>query len=338
MGIIQSCSGRRRGFTLIELLVVIAIIALLIALLLPAVQQVREAANRAACGNNLKQIGLAAHQFMDVNGGYLPPSRGLISYAAELQELIAAGGVDNEPDGDEDLGPTWAVYLLPYLEQQNLFNLWNLQTYPNGNSGFGNGYGVPYVNQAIEAQQGLVPTYYCPSRRDMTSEPMYSNPAQGTGSPGALGDYAANIGTTGGDNLVTGVPGTGVCNGCFQLGHNGKGIRRVEITDGLSNTILIGEKHVQLGKFGLANNDCCIYDGAFYLCSARSGGLLFPLATSLNDASWKFGSYHPNVVQFVFGDGSVRTLSSTIDHATLELLCNRSDGQPIPPYEGDGSQ
>src|ERR1700732_5314931 len=123
MASVTDVRRRRLGFTLIELLVVIAIIAILIGLLLPAVQKVREAAARASCGNNLKQLGLACMSHQDTLG-YLPPSRDLLSYPAELPELLAAN--NEEPDGDEDLGGTWAVYLLPYIEQQNAYNLWNL--------------------------------------------------------------------------------------------------------------------------------------------------------------------------------------------------------------------
>jgi prepilin-type N-terminal cleavage/methylation domain-containing protein len=337
MGMAFSVSRRRGGFTLIELLVVIAIIALLMGLLMPAVQQAREAANRISCGNNLKQIGLACHTFADVNGGYFPPSRGLLGYPAELAELLIPS--DDEPDGDEDLGPTWAVYLLPYLEQQTLFNQWNLTEYPNGNSGVGNGYGIPYTFQSAAAQQGLVSTYYCPTRRDPTSAPVFSIAASCNGAPiGALGDYACCIGTTGGDawaNATNGsaTSGSAVPNGCFQLGQNGKGIRIIAITDGTSNTLMIGEKNVQIGHFGMLPNDCCIYDGTNYGSSSRSAGINYPLATSINDPGVKFGSYHNGIVQFVFADGSVRSLPSNIDPNTLELLSDRQDGLPIPYWE-----
>src|ERR1019366_30680 len=190
---------RRRGFTLIELLVVIAIIAILIALLVPAVQKVRESAARLQCGNNLKNIGLACHNYLDVNK-FFPPSRDVLSYAGQLQELTTAN--DDEPEGDEAMGLNWAVYLLPYLDQQPLFDLWNTTYNPNGGvAGTTLGYGYSYCDQSVAARQAIVPVYFFPGRRAPTTAPVYAvNDGIPKGGPGgALGDYAASIGTTGDD-------------------------------------------------------------------------------------------------------------------------------------------
>jgi prepilin-type N-terminal cleavage/methylation domain-containing protein len=322
-GASQRPAKRAGGFTLIELLVVMAVIAILIALLLPAVQKVREASYRTACGNNLKQLGLACIHHHEVTGG-LPPSRDLLAYPAELSELLVPN--TEEPDGDEDLGPSWAVYVLPYIEQQNAYNLWNLNYYPNGNSGAGTGYGIPYANQPQAAVQALVKTFLCPSRRTTNTAPQYSKETN----PGALGDYAASTGTTGYDtfSFVDGSPP----NGAFRLGVQGKGVRLAEITDGASNTILLGEKHVVPTAFGQPSNDCSIYNGNNILCSTRSGGTKYPIMTSINDTSWIFGSYHLGFCQFVFADGSVHNIPSSIDPVTLGLLVSINDGQTIPPY------
>ena len=233
MASMTSLSGRRRGFTLVELLVVIAIIAVLIALLLPAAQKVREAANLTTCSNNLKQLGLACLNYND-NFGALPPSRQLFAlYDEELQELLQSNS--DEPDGDENLGPTWAVFILPYIEQDNLFKMFDLN--------------VDYKVQNPVAVREGVPVYFCPSRRDVATEPRLST---GESQPGALGDYGACTGTTGLDiynrSLSPDSP-----NGAFHTGLRGKGVRLAEITDGTSNSLLIGEKQVPTGKTGMAS-------------------------------------------------------------------------------------
>jgi prepilin-type N-terminal cleavage/methylation domain-containing protein/prepilin-type processing-associated H-X9-DG protein len=292
----------RRGFTLIELLVVMAVIAILIGLLLPAVQKVRESSSKAHCSNNLKQIGIALSAY-ELNNKRLPYSR--IS----------------------DLHATWAVFIMPYIEQDNVYRQWSILD--------------TYYDQNAAARLTSVPTYFCPSRRNYNTPPTASVSGDqnddispiGPHVPGALGDYAASTGT---DNC-DGADCTGVLNGAFRVGwnQNNKYIGPVafsDIKDGLSNTIFVGEKHVQQNKFGMGTLDCSLYNGDYWVCSTRSAGPNYPLAKNPTDSTVTFGSYHSGTVQFVYGDGSVRGLSVNIDPAILALLANISDGQTIPPY------
>ena len=290
----------RSAFTLIELLVVMAVIAILVGLLMPAVQNARESANRVACGNNLRQIGVALLHY-EFNHKHLPPSR----YAGE--------------------SATWAWLLLPYLEMDNVYQLWNGEDFWKAPTG--------EMLQPVE-------NYFCPSRRSPTasgsSKPFKLRPGCVLidSVPGALGDYAASIGTTGVDfpfsDLLDPDAPTIWPNGAFEY-INGLPLVAFD-GDGLSNTILVGEKHVPHGFFGDYPWDCTIYDGHNPTCSLRAAGPGFPLAWNTRDMGLVFGSSHPGLCQFVFGDGSVHTLSVAIDPVTLGLLANRHDGQVIPEY------
>jgi prepilin-type N-terminal cleavage/methylation domain-containing protein len=300
-------SNRRSAFTLVELLVVLAIIGTLTGLLLPAVQKVREAASRLQCGNNLKQIGLALHQYQ-VDHNRLPPSR--------LSDLHA----------------TWAVLILPYLEQNNLYQQWNLS--------------ATYYDQSSVARQTSVPVYFCPTRRTAQTLPVVSlagdqnddngppgNIILGPHTPGALGDYGACTGT---DNC-DGADCIGACNGAFRAGSDQFGnfigaVRFEEITDGLSNTFFVGEKHVQHNQFGMGPLDCSLFNGDYWVCSTRSAGPSYPLVQSPFSSAAAFGSYHMGLCQFVMGDGSLRSLSTSTDPQILALLANIADGQAIPDY------
>ena len=309
----------KKGFTLIELLVVIAIIAILIGLLLPAVQKVREAAARSTCQNNLKQMGLAVHNFQSTYGVF-PPSR------------------------TKDLGLTWAVLILPYMEQENLYKQFDLTKQY---------YQQPTTNGDPRTKE--VKTFFCPSYPRTTKVSTAGDAGSGTHTPGSCADYNT---ISGSQERYTN-PGTGPwvdwrdgsgANGMSKRSPNGTLMGEFNfnhISDGTSNTFLIGEKHIPVKWFGLGmgtpsgdGGDGSVYNGDHEWHFCRVAGPSYPLAMSPTDTSGSagtnyhsmFGSYHSGVVQFVFCDASVRALTPGIPTATLALLSQRDDGQVIPQY------
>jgi len=325
----------RKGFTLIELLVVIAIIAVLIGLLLPAVQKVREAGTRISCANNLKQLGLAALNYHDEYGAF-PPSRELHSYASEAGELLSPSA--EEPDSDEDAGSSFGPYLLPYIEQRAVYDQWDLKYYSGANSGHGSGYGIPSNWQPFDATNTPIKTYYCPSRRGPGTLPLTAKWSNGAGSTpgGAVGDYACNLGTTGCDTFTA---AGALANGSFQIGVAGKGVTINQIIDGTSNTLQFGDKHVPWGKFGQPPADYSMWDGLKLQGWGRGAGPNYPIAQSMttpvaaDPAPLPFGSYHPGVCQFVFVDGSVHVLSVNLDPIVLGHLAAINDGNAVGTYD-----
>jgi prepilin-type N-terminal cleavage/methylation domain-containing protein/prepilin-type processing-associated H-X9-DG protein len=291
--------GRRSGFTLIELLVVIAIIAVLIGLLLPAVQKVREAAARVKCANNLKQFGLAAHNYHDTVGAFPYPRSG--------------GGQNRH---------TWALLLLPYFEQNNIY-----QTFKTPIPGVSQTDGVNNFTssdaQIVATRTAQVTIFLCPSRH---GTPSLSPITTGSTVTGMDSDYAA----CGGDTKT--VPTTGV----FQLvnsNHMKSVIRITDITDGTSNTFLIGEKHIQMGDLNDPITDGLIYSGSEQQTYYRVAGPSWPLAISPSVAvNYQFGSWHPGVCQFVFADGHVQGVKNSTPGPVLALLANRSDGEVITDF------
>jgi len=312
----------RRGFTLIELLVVIAIIAILIGLLLPAVQAVREAAANLKCKNNLKQIALATHAYADSRGAF-PPGR------------------------YNDWTATWFALIMPHLEQGNAYALWDLDKYYHDD-----------VNKA--AREAFVPTYLCPSR----NRSSYLSPGDTRfgNKPGMVGDYAGCIG----DSLVSGNGGRTrpdryngiIVTAMFGGPTDRRGIVKYsDITDGMSNTILAGEKHIPadnlIGNRSIFNSDdlqismraggqaWCDWDQNLGTVAPGqiSGKELFqinPIATGASDSTlpnpaFSFGGWHRSgICNFALADGSVRGISPAVNLDTLARLCNRMDGQVIP--------
>ncbi len=339
------------GFTLIELLVVIAIIGVLIGLLLPAVQKVREAANRMACTNNLKQLGLAAHDFHDTYN-YLPP------------ESIAPDNLLTGIDGYA----TWAVVMLPFLEQGNQYKLWNIQ--------------FPFFSQLPSAVMPQPKVYLCPSRPPAV--PSTDTTASGVLQKGALSDYASNHGNISGNGAAasyeTNAQGPIVVSGKWTYGtgtapagspYAGQTVQTVlswqgqvtltNITDGTSNTLMFGEKYIPKGNLSPrgAGPDRSVFDGNLN-CYRRIAGwnglgpnyplpvpappknkagtvaTAWPLVSPNGTAGTKpntpngcFGGPHPGVCQFVFCDGSVKGVSMSVDLYTLSYLAARADGVPI---------
>lgn len=325
----------RRGFTIIELLVVITIIGLLIALLLPAVQQARAAARKAQCSNNLKQLTLATHGFHDINGAF-PPARLVLDVPRASNDTGTLIGLDE---------PSWLVRLLPLLEQTALHQQWDeYQTY-----------GLAPQS----ARNQALPVFLCPERHsadnavigDETVTILFPCGCPGgtqTVPGGAVADYAANHG-----DLSPGAVGQPTD---FYWGGNGTGViissrpmgdlslikrdwrdkvRMADITDGTSNTLLIGESHVPRGEENKTPYNGPAYFGRHLTNHSRIGGPGVPLAHHRNDQRanlYSFGSSHAGIVQFALADGSVRGVSTAISTRLLGHLANRHDGETVGEF------
>ncbi|MES2793831.1 MAG: DUF1559 domain-containing protein [Planctomycetota bacterium] len=311
---------RRRGFTLIELLVVIAIIAVLISLLLPAVQQAREAARRSQCKNNLKQIGLALHNYNDPHGVMPPGSIVLINAAG-----TGAGGH----------GWTWHASILPFIDQGNLYN-----AIGGAPDGMGYEQGDQNSPKQLKIRDTIISVFWCPSQPDVRTgsqknlyQPSNYNGNMGTrigdGSDDCLSGSVATIA-----EMSTKPWGCMNGNGIFFVS---SGVRYRDVTDGLSNTIFVSEVP-DTGGNAMDKFDAGCDRRAVFATGAESNPPTemseYLIAAEGNDpinggAEEAAGSWHVGGAHFVFGDGSVRFLSENMNMPTYQAISTRSGGEVV---------
>jgi len=335
----HSLVRRLRGFTLIELLVVIAIIAILIGLLLPAVQKVREAAARMSCQNNMKQLGIALHSFHDANGR-MPPG----------------GGDDTAPfgNGSSSWGSSWKVYILPYIEQGNIANKWQF----NGGSGWTNANNATLINKIT------IKTFRCPSSPlpDFTPGTTDSNSIAYQ----MYTTYVGVAGTTKDNPVNTNISccaGSGPINGGSGVLCTNCQTKMTSITDGTSNTILVGEQGDHLRD----NNNQPTLSSGWPLTSQGPHGWMmgaggagvgaacaerqfnittirWPInqrglgdnasnGTNFNSGSnFPFSSTHTGGLNMLLADGSVRYFTSSMALATLQALGTKDGSEVLPDF------
>jgi prepilin-type processing-associated H-X9-DG protein len=305
----------------VELLVVITIIGILIALLLPAVQAAREAARRAQCTNNLKQIGL-----------------GCLNHEATFKYFPAGGNGSQQGSNavvaDPDLGfganqtGGWIFNMLPYIEQQQLHDI-------------GAGLSAAAKPAAFaQREQTPLAAMTCPTRRMVKARPVYLNRVYANCAPftnSGKSDYCGNYGTTPQANPFIVQSTGGVGDGVLYT--NGM-TKMADIQDGTSNTFLAGEKYMDAGCYEASNNDggdddtmyisanCDVYRGVMQITPGSATGPTQDIPGADTNSAY-FGSAHVSGFNMVFCDGSVRNISYTIDVTTYSYLANRKDHQPI---------
>jgi prepilin-type N-terminal cleavage/methylation domain-containing protein/prepilin-type processing-associated H-X9-DG protein len=330
-----------RGFTLIELLVVIAIIAILISLLLPAVQQAREAARRTQCRNNLKQIGLALHNYHDVYG------------------IFPAGW---SVDGANFNLQVWTISILPFIDQGNIYNEWNQNT-PNLNEGAVFGHPQADVDNNAALALNVIPAFLCPSVTGITVENYGLDPALTAETPIALTwssgrcDYSGVSGVRGDFSNIAYPAGGGSDRHGLLSGDDWIRIR--DIADGTSNSFAVVERTGGRTIYSKNKADAALNIYAGYPANPGvigdyqggdwadltigenwiNGALLSgcgdpltgpdggPCAINCCNRPGNFHSFHSGGVVAAMADGSVRTIGDNIDASTLAGLITVKKGE-----------
>jgi prepilin-type N-terminal cleavage/methylation domain-containing protein/prepilin-type processing-associated H-X9-DG protein len=321
----------RRAFTLVELLVVIAIIGVLVALLLPAVQSAREAARRMQCTNNLKQMGLAIHNFHDTRRELPTLGHGWWWHANYASGMSANGTPIYVNTGGtlvdtKFIGMGWGYQILPFMEQQAIYDAASAAT---------------NYEKSVVAISSAVPIHFCPTRRGVKLLPQnpewYTEPvAYPLGSvpsyPHCPTDYAACCLE---DN---GRPGALVrVRNPADITHNDgeiSGTNFASIVDGLSNTLLIAEKRLNVALINqYQTDDNEGYTAGFDHDTVRYGDRNFPPMRDIkivnSDGAQRFGASHPGGFNALMGDGSVRVIQYTVNNLMFEYICHREDGNAV---------
>jgi prepilin-type N-terminal cleavage/methylation domain-containing protein/prepilin-type processing-associated H-X9-DG protein len=326
----------RSAFTLVEVLVVIAIIGVLVALLLPAIQQARETARQAQCRSNLKQMGLALHNYHGSHGAFPP---GVVSKLANPEWVLPAGNCTAAPD---DFGPGWSFFarMLPYLEQAAVHSSinFNLRLDHPANAA---------------ARTSVVGTYRCPGDFGPSLISVYDcgAPPSANNTPTVLTDAASTsyVGSLGGAKT-----GGDPDYGCYEhqpfngIFHRNVAIRSSDISDGLSTTVGIAERHsgfvrsawagIVPGQEALYNFDArpLPYNPQLPPCQNWRSTIVAVVAhsrqSSMNDPTGSPGGfYSPHRVNsnFLFMDGSVRVLTARIPREVMWALCTRNNQELI---------